>query len=388
MVKADVGRRLRAALSGLAFGIIIMNWLPARSDALMINAQGAQGSGNQAAAAGGEQAEPPAEQVYKNIQALKGMPASQMRPVMSLISTSLGMKCDQCHVTDAYEKDDKRPKQTTRQMIRLTLDVNKNSFDGQTQVTCYSCHRGQERPVSSPPLGQAATPAPATSPRPVPTNLPTYDQIIEKYQQVVGSTAAFEKLKSRVMRGSLSNSRGGPFPVEMCLAAPDKMVMTTSLPNGVTMRGYNGTTGWTSAPGRQSELRGQELAQIRRSADIARPLKIKEESLSPRVMAKIALGDKETYQVSARADGQRVQLYFDVQTGLLLRRVVMVATVIGAFSEQTDFEDYREVDGVKLPFVTRFTAPDPAAGYTIEFKEIAHNVTVDDARFNPPVIQK
>jgi len=300
MVEAHVRRCLRGALGGLAFCIMIMNLLAARSHAHMITLQGTQGSGNQA--------EQPAEQVYKNIQALKGMPASQMKAVMNLISTSVGMRCDQCHVLDAYEKDDKRPKQTTRQMIQLTLDVNKNSFEGQTQVTCYSCHRGRERPVSSPPLGQLAIPPPAPAPRPVTTNLPTYDQIIDKYQQAVGTSAAFEKLRSRVMKGSLTDSRGGSFPVEICQAAPDKMVMTTTLPNGVAVRGYNGTTGWASTPDRQSELKGQELAQIKRSADIARALKIKEESLSPRVMAKITVGDKEAYQVSARADGQRGRL--------------------------------------------------------------------------------
>jgi photosynthetic reaction center cytochrome c subunit len=375
MRKSNIGHSCRGAALGLAAAFLSFPALHA-----------AQVPGLQNAQAATPQAEPAAETVFKNIQALKGMPASQMKPIMNLISTSVGMKCDQCHDTDAYEKDDKRAKQTTRQMIKLTLDVNKIGFEGQTQVSCYSCHRGRERPVAMPPLGQASMPAPA--PRPVTTGLPTYDQIIEKYAGAVGSAASFEKFKSRIMKGSRINPAGTAFPVVIYQAAPDKMAVIATTPDGISAQGFNGSVGWTSAPKLQSDMNGAELAQFKRAAAIARPLKIKEESLTPRVMARVMVGDKEAYQVSARADGQRVQLYFEVQSGMLLRRVVLNSTLLGSFPEQTDFDDYREVDGVKLPFLTRYSTSDPAAGYTLELKEILHNVPIEDARFNPPVIQK
>jgi hypothetical protein len=113
MSEAYIRRCLRAALGGLAFCFMIMALLPTYGQAHMIALPDTQGTGSQA----DNQPEQPAEQVYKNIQALKGMPASQMKAVMNLIGTSVGMRCDQCHVPDAFEKDDKRPKQTTRQMI-------------------------------------------------------------------------------------------------------------------------------------------------------------------------------------------------------------------------------------------------------------------------------
>jgi hypothetical protein len=377
MHKAYVGHSWRCAASGFAVALLGLH-----------GAHAAQAPGAQSFPAATTQAEPAAEAVFKNIQALKGMPASQMKPIMNLISTSVGMKCDQCHVPDAYEKDDKRAKQTTRQMIKLTLDVNRIGFEGQTQVSCYSCHRGRERPVATPPLGQAVAPPPASAPRPVTTGLPAFDQIIEKYTSAAGSSTAFEKLKTRVMKGARTSQMGTACPVEIYQAAPDKMVIITTLPNGTSVQGFNGTTGWIATPSDREEMNGVELAQFKRAAAITRPLTIKEESLSPRVMAKVTIGDKEAYQVSVRADGQRVQLYFDVQSGLLLRRLVMNSTMLGAFPEQTDFEDYREVDGVKLPFITRYSTSDPVAGYTIEFKEIIHNVPIEDAKFNPPVIQK
>src|SRR5271168_1251933 len=93
-----------------------------------------------------------AEQAYKNITELKGIPADQVMPTMQFISASLGVQCDTCHVQGKPEADDKRAKKTAREMIAMTMAINKNSFHGQTQVTCFSCHRGSERPATIPPV--------------------------------------------------------------------------------------------------------------------------------------------------------------------------------------------------------------------------------------------
>ena len=91
-----------------------------------------------------------AEQVYKNIQVLKGIPADQLIPAMQFITESLGVGCDQCHVERAFENDDKKSKQTARQMIQMMLALNQNNFAGQREVTCYSCHRGSLHPARTP----------------------------------------------------------------------------------------------------------------------------------------------------------------------------------------------------------------------------------------------
>ncbi len=338
------------------------------------------------AAPAGAPADPPAEQVFKNIQVLKGMPASQLRPAMNLISSSLGVHCDQCHVQGAFEKDDKRPKQTARKMIQMVLDVNKNAFEGETQVSCFTCHRGKERPVAIPPIGEETAQAPG--PRSTNADLPTFDQIAEKYVQAAGGSGAFENLKTRIMKGTMSDTRGDSAEVEVDQAAPGKIVTVVKFPNGAVSQGYNGTVAWAKTPAGQADISGQELAQLKRSADLARPLKIREECLSPRVMAKTELDGVEAYVVTGRADGQRVQLYFDAGNGLLLRRRIMINTVLGAFPEQDDYSDYRKVDGVTLPFVVRHSTPESFPGTTFRFTEITHNVPVDESRFNPPAGQK
>src|ERR1700675_3460538 len=86
----------------------------------------------------------PVEQVQKNIQVLKGMPSSQLLPVMHFMRTSLGVRCDYCHVAEngKYWMDDKPAKQTARRMLQMVFDINKANFGGRTVVTCNTCHRG------------------------------------------------------------------------------------------------------------------------------------------------------------------------------------------------------------------------------------------------------
>src|ERR1051325_1192210 len=94
------------------------------------------------------------EQRFKNIQIFKGLPATQLDPTMAFISGSLGVRCNYCHVTTAFEKDEKQTKLTARRMIQMVLDLNKGSFNNQGAVSCYTCHRGKPTPVSVPTMGQ------------------------------------------------------------------------------------------------------------------------------------------------------------------------------------------------------------------------------------------
>jgi hypothetical protein len=92
----------------------------------------------------------PAEEVFKNIQVLKGMPANQLRPTMFSFTRALGVKCDFCHSGMDFEKDDKPEKQTAREMIRMATQVNKDNFGGKMRVRCWTCHRGSTEPESEP----------------------------------------------------------------------------------------------------------------------------------------------------------------------------------------------------------------------------------------------
>jgi hypothetical protein len=71
-----------------------------------------------------------AEQAFKNIQVLKGTPADELQPAMQFISNSLGVECSFCHVQNAFDKDDKKTKQTARKMIEMQMAINKDHFNG------------------------------------------------------------------------------------------------------------------------------------------------------------------------------------------------------------------------------------------------------------------
>lgn len=91
-----------------------------------------------------------AEQVFKNIQVLKGVPADQLIPTMQFIAGSLGVECDFCHVQGGFDKDDKKPKQIARKMMEMMFSINADNFDRHRAVTCNSCHRGSIRPQAIP----------------------------------------------------------------------------------------------------------------------------------------------------------------------------------------------------------------------------------------------
>jgi len=88
-----------------------------------------------------------AEQKYKNIQLLRGIPSERLTKIMFAFKASLGVDCTYCHIKDQFEKDDKPQKQTARKMIQLVRDTNAK-LGSMTRVTCFTCHRGQTRPAS------------------------------------------------------------------------------------------------------------------------------------------------------------------------------------------------------------------------------------------------
>src|SRR5688572_8296701 len=137
-----------------------------------------------------------AEQVYKNITALKGTPAGELNQSMHLMKGALGMDCDYCHIEREWDKDDKAPKQMARAMILMTMDINRRQFGGRPVVTCYTCHNGRPVPASMPVFpvfepNKAAAPA-----------LPTVDQILTRYVAALGGEQAIRKVTSRVITGT------------------------------------------------------------------------------------------------------------------------------------------------------------------------------------------
>src|SRR3982074_3481357 len=169
------------------------------------------------------------EQVYKNIQVLKGVPADQLIPAMQFITASLGVQCDFCHLENAFEKDDKETKQTARKMMRMMFAINKENFDGHRQVTCYACHRGAHKPVTTPIISDEkdkfALEETTSHEQGNPANLPPADQVLGKYLRAVGGTEAVDRISTRIQKGTVTVG-SGHFPVEIVAKAPVRRVTT------------------------------------------------------------------------------------------------------------------------------------------------------------------
>jgi photosynthetic reaction center cytochrome c subunit len=328
-----------------------------------------------------------AESVYKNIQVLKGIPADQLIPSMRFITASLGVECSYCHVPEHFEKDDKRPKQIARDMMRMMLTIDKNSFAGLREVTCYSCHRGSPKPQGDPMIAGAVQAKQQTATTPIPetlsASLPTLDQLIDRYIQAVGGAAAIGSVTSREERGTYT--RGGQtVSIEVLDHDPDKRALIRHTPSGDSITVFNGRVGWSQMPGRPiRDMHGADLDAARIDADLHFPLHMKDIFAELQVEYPEKVGDRDAYVIVGKDEGQPpVKLYFDEQSGLLLRLVRYADSPLGFTPTQIDYGDYRDVEGVQTPF--RWTVAEPDGSSTIQLREIRQNVPIDDARFTKP----
>lgn len=331
-------------------------------------------------------AEPTMEQRYKNIQALKGLPASQMRPMMNYISAALGMNCADCHVRTGnqfeFEKDDNNHKKIARRMITMTMEINKANFNGRTQVTCFTCHQGHDHPPSVPPLEMAKAESAPAGPA------PKAEDILAKYVQAVGGKEAIEKVKTRVIKGASVSANGQSFPLEINFVAPDKYTLSVSLPQSASTQKFNGSAGWLKNAREDRAMENADLAKAKSLAWSLELLQLKEPYPRMGFAGTEKAGDRECNVLQMRLqDGRRVRFSFDKESGLLLRRVVQTVTPIGIDPEQTDYEDYREVDGVKVPHTIRTTYLDRVYNSTRKFTEVRHNANVDESIFNLPAVK-
>lgn len=328
-----------------------------------------------------------AEQVYKNITELKGTPADQLLPTMQFISVSLGVNCETCHVRGKFEADDKRTKKTAREMIAMTMAINKNSFRGQTQVTCYSCHRGSERPVAIPPVLETDAPAKPEMRPPATAGAPaTADQIIEKYVTALGGADAMKKVTSRVGKGVIIVA-GKETPVEVFTKAPNKRVTITHTGTSDSFTAFDGTAGWMGNTGRPArEMSPSESMASGLDSEFYLGLRLKEIFPQLRAGRPDKIGDVAVISLNGSRPGQPpVRFFFDANTGLLVRTVRYADNPVGRMPTQIDYSDYRDIDGVKTPF--RWTLSRPNGRFTIQLSDVKANVPIDDSKFAKPAAE-
>jgi photosynthetic reaction center cytochrome c subunit len=325
------------------------------------------------------------EQTYKNIQVLKGIPANRLIPAMQFITASLGVECGFCHVENHFDQDDKKPKQIARKMMQMMASINQNNFEGHREVTCNTCHRGARVPVGIPAITESASMIriAVVEDEKLPPDLPTADQLLDKYIAALGGEKAIEKVSSRIAKGT-ANFAGRDVPVEVYDKAPDQRVSIMRLPNGDSLTGFDGEHGWVTTPGRATrEMPVSDIEGAKIDADLQLPLHLKRMFPDLRQAKPEKINGHDSYQLLEEEGGQpRLRLYFDQQTDLLTRMVRYSDSPLGLNPVRVDYSDYRAVDGVPVPY--RWTVARPSGQFTIQATEITQNVAIDDAKFARP----
>lgn len=338
---------------------------------------------------------------HTNIQVLKEFPNSQLIPMMNLMSASLGVRCNFCHVNNAgqwdYATDAKPEKKTAREMITMTIGLNKASFEGRYEVSCFTCHGGRNHPLTAP-----ALPIPEPAPRPgrggpgqgapgaggpaapAAAPLPTADEVLNKYLAAIGGQPAIDKLKTRSMKGTYTPARGEAATFGVDLSAPDKFHLTVNQPQGKMERGFDGAAGWEKGLRGVSDLGGQVLADMKGLFSLFGNIRLKEQFTRMAVRKEKLDGRDVNVIAATRVDGKRERLYFDAESGLLLRRSLSLQTPIGVVPQELNFADYQVLDEIKVPFTISVLTVDQGSNATLKFTEIKNNTPMDDGSFNKP----
>jgi photosynthetic reaction center cytochrome c subunit len=328
------------------------------------------------------------DQAFKNVQLLKGIPVDEFMGAMGLFSAATSMCCLECHAPD-WAADTPR-KITTRRMIQMVNTINQTNFSGRKVVSCWTCHRQSDRPQVTPTLdvvyGEPIYWAPddlfqQAQGAPAPT------QVLDKYIQAVGGAERLARLTSFVGKGS-STLFGGGFKsaFEIYVKAPNQRTTIIHQELGDKTTTFDGRSGWLASavtPVPVLDLTGGELDGARLDAELAIPGRIKQilsqwRAALPRDIA----GRPVNVLQGTGTGGLTATLFFDEQSGLLTRVVRYANSAMGRVPTQIDFDDYRDVAGVKIPFKWAFAWV--SGRDEVQLTEVRPNVAIDAAKFAKP----
>ena len=332
-----------------------------------------------------------AVQAFKNIQVLKDIPADQLIPSMQFITNSLGVECDFCHVENAFDKDDKDEKKTARKMMQMMITINQENFEGKKEVTCNTCHRGTPHPRGVPEIPEQAR---------MPMNTEdmekehhehdaargSADPIVDAYLKAVGGADAIAKVKSVTEKASMAM---GPRSVSVDIyeQAPDRRVSVAHMGDKDSVTAYNGREGWLAMPGRPPRMmNGDEQYGAKLDAEFLVPSDPRKAFAELLVIEPDTIDGKDMNVLLGKNPGQApTRLFFDKQSGLLVRMLRFAQTPLGLNPAQVDFADYRDQGGAKIPH--QWTIARPFGRFTMKVDSVQVNAPIDETRFQKPAEQ-
>jgi outer membrane lipoprotein-sorting protein len=345
-----------------------------------------------------------AEQVFKNIQVLRGVSIGEFMDTMGFLASSLNSNCTTCHGEaavagtnwDGYASDVIPAKQTARMMMIMVNAINQQYFGGRQVVTCYSCHRFGSIPKIVPELAIQYGPAPEQDPDEILAQAPgrpTPDQVLDDYFKAIGGAAKLSGITSLVAKGTWQGYEDTEqHPLDIYAKAPDQRTTIVENHGDLTTNTYDGHNGWVAAPFTDVPvtlvaLDGSNLDNARVDAQLSFPGRIKQSLTDLRVGRAFEINDRDVTIVQGYSAGKSpVKLYFDDESKLLVRMVRFTRTKLGRQPVQFDYSDYRDVNGIKVPFYWLTTWVNGRS--KTQLSEVRFNVPIDPAKFAKPAAPK
>jgi len=343
-----------------------------------------------------------AEQAFKDVQVLRGIPVKEFMETMGFFSASLSLNCTDCHGeasgSDWARYADNTPrKQMTRRMILMVNALNRGSFGGTPAVTCYTCHRGSAKPKVIPSLAAQYSAPPdedpdEIEPHPAARVTMTAEQILDRHIQAVGGAAA-ARLTSYTAKGTSEgfDSDFEQVPMEIYAKAPDMRTLVVHLRPGQNITTFDGREAWAAGPSDLTPvavipLVGASLDGARVDAQLAFPGQIKQVLTGWRTgFPPVRIDNRPLDVIDGKAPGgSRVKLYFERETGFLVRQVRYSTTAVGTVPISVVYSNYRDVPGlgVKIPYTWQVSWTNGRSTYNIT--SLQPNVAIDPARFGRP----
>jgi hypothetical protein len=207
--------------------------------------------------------------------------------------------------------------------------------------------------------------------------------LLARYIAAAGGVAALEGITSRSARGS-ENFGGQSTRIEIFTKAPNRQALVRHYAKGDSVTVFDGRSAWLSTPGGPArDLHGADRERAELDADPRFPLHIERYYPELRIEYPEKIGERENYVLLGARDGRpAAKFYFDAQSGLLVRVVRYKDSVLGVNPEQIDYSDFRDVQGVQVPF--RLTISLPTSSSSVQLDEVQENVPIDDAKFSRP----
>jgi hypothetical protein len=279
-------------------------------------------------------------------------------------------------------------------MVEMVAAINRTNFAGAQMVTCFTCHHGLDLPVTTIALDKLYG-APNEEKRDVLVQAegePTADKILDDYLTAMGGAQKLATLKSYVVTGKSEGygGLGGGGQFDIYAQAPDHRGMWITYPEhperGMSAWTYDGKEGWISSPRGlfpQYQLNGNDLGGARLDAVLAFPGSIKTDFTNWKVGQEDTIGDRDVYVLQGGSPATvLVTFYFDKKTHLLIRYVRYTPSPVGRISIQSEFDDYRDVNGIKFPYKYNFLWLD--GRFSAVISDVKVNVPIQASKFAKP----